>query len=257
MLQTSLVEPAPKKRIPSLPTQDDLPYDDGIPMETEQHRLQMELLINSLKPWLKQHGGGYVSGNMFVYFSTKQLRNQDFKGPDVFVVQGVSNHARKSWVVWEEGASPNVIIELLSESTAKYDKGKKKEIYQNQLKASEYYWFDPFNPEDWAGFELRGGVYEPSFPDAQNRLVSRTLGLALTRWHGIYEDAEAAWLRWETLQGTLLLTPQEAWDAEKRRATAEKRRATLAEQRADAEAQRAEAAEAEIAHLKALLAEKG
>jgi Uma2 family endonuclease len=264
MLQTSLIEQVPKKRVPSLPTQDDLPYDDGVPMETERHRLQMELLINSLKPWLKQHGGGYVSGNMFVYFSTKQVRHQDFKGPDVFVVQGVSNEARKSWVVWEEGASPNVIIELLSESTAKYDKGKKKEIYQNQLKAKEYYWFDPFNPEDWAGFELKKSGYEQNLPDAQNRLVSQTLGLALTRWHGIYEDTEAAWLRWETLQGTLLPTPQEARDAEKQRANteeqranAEEQRANSAEQRADAEAQRAEAAEAEIARLKALLAEKG
>jgi Uma2 family endonuclease len=172
MLQTRIVEQVPKKPvpslptqddlpyddgaskkpIPSLPTQDDLPYDDGVHIETEQHRLQMELLINSLKPWLKQHGGGYVSGNMFVYFSAKQLRHKDFKGPDVFVVQGVSNETRKSWVVWEEGASPNIVIELLSDSTAKYDKGKKKEIYQNQLKAAEYYWFDPSNPEDWAGF---------------------------------------------------------------------------------------------------------
>ena len=25
------------------PTQDELPYDDGVPMETERHRLQMEL----------------------------------------------------------------------------------------------------------------------------------------------------------------------------------------------------------------------
>jgi hypothetical protein len=87
-------------------------------------------------------------------------------------------------------------------------------------------------------------------PDAQNRLVSRAVGLALTRWHGVYEDAEAAWLRWETLQGELLPTPQEARDAEKRRANAEKQRANSADQRA-------EIAEAEIVRLKALLADKG
>ena len=34
------------------PIQDELPYDDGVPMETERHRLQMELLIHSLNPWL-------------------------------------------------------------------------------------------------------------------------------------------------------------------------------------------------------------
>jgi Uma2 family endonuclease len=263
MLQTSLVEQVPKKRVPSLPTQDDLPYDDGapkkrvfsfpthddlpyddgVPMETERHRLQTELLINSLKPWLEQHGGGYVSGNMFFYFNAEHLRHQDFKGPDVFVVKDVSNVERKSWVIWEEGNPPDIVIELLSENTAKEDKGDKKSVYQNRLRVAEYYWFDPFNPEDWAGFGLHSTSYKQILPDAQNRLVSQFLGLALTRWHGIYENIEAVWLRWETLQGTLLSTPQEARDAEK--------------QRANAAEQRAEAAEAEIARLKALLAEKG
>ncbi len=112
--------------LPKLPTQDDLPCSDGIPMETEQHRLQMELLINSLKPWLNKSNKGYVSGNMFVYFSPDQVKNEDFKGPDVFVVLGVSNHVRKSWVVWEEQKAPDIVIELLSESTSKTDKEHKK-----------------------------------------------------------------------------------------------------------------------------------
>jgi len=93
-----------------------------------------------------------------------------------------------------------------------------KSVYQNRLRVPEYYWFDPFNPEDWAGFELHGRIYEQNLHEAQNSLVSQFLGLALTRWHGIYEDTEAVWLRWETLQGTLLPTPQEARDAEKQRA---------------------------------------
>ena len=48
-------------------------------METEQHKLQMELLSNSLKPWLAQQGGGYVGGDMFVYFSPRQLKNEHFR----------------------------------------------------------------------------------------------------------------------------------------------------------------------------------
>jgi hypothetical protein len=66
----------------SLPTQDNLPCDDGVPMETERHRKQMELLIYSLEPWLiQQPQGGYVNGNMFVYYRFKQIGQQDFKGP--------------------------------------------------------------------------------------------------------------------------------------------------------------------------------
>jgi len=49
-------------------------------------------------------------------------------------------------VVWEEGKAPDVIIELLSESTATQDKTVKKEIYQNQMRFPEYFWYDPFNP---------------------------------------------------------------------------------------------------------------
>lgn len=49
----------------SLPTQDDLPSDDGVPMETERHKKQMDLLIYSLEPWLNTHPqGGYVGGNI-------------------------------------------------------------------------------------------------------------------------------------------------------------------------------------------------
>jgi hypothetical protein len=53
--------------------QNELPSCDGIPMETERHKLHKDLLINSLKPWLGEKG--YVGGNMFVYFSPNQVKN--------------------------------------------------------------------------------------------------------------------------------------------------------------------------------------
>ena len=44
------------------PGQDELPCDDGIPMETQRHKLQMDLLIDPLAPWLAQRqGGGYLT----------------------------------------------------------------------------------------------------------------------------------------------------------------------------------------------------
>ncbi len=227
---TETTESIWKSRLP-LPTQDDLPSEDGVPMETERHKKQMDLLIYSLTPWLKEHQAGYVGGNMFVYFSANQLKNEDFRGPDVFIALEVSNQERKSWVVWEEGKAPDIVIELLSEKTAKEDKGKKKQIYQNKLRVPEYYWFDPFNAEDWAGFELKKSRYERMSPDAKNRLVSSSLELALTRWHGMYEGIEAVWLRWETLSGELLPTPQEMSQSAQQQAKTEARRANAAEQR--------------------------
>lgn len=192
-----------------LPTQDELPTEDGIPMESERHRMQMELLINTLRPYLQTRKSGYVSGNMFVYFSQRQLRNEYFRGPDVFVVLNATPECRKSWVVWDEGQAPDIIIELLSESTAEKDKTVKKQVYQNQLRTSEYYWFDPFKPEEFAGFELLRGVYYPIPFDSRHRLISSGLNLALVRWHGVYQGEEATWLRWATVEGGLLPTAEE------------------------------------------------
>ncbi|HYW21410.1 MAG TPA: Uma2 family endonuclease [Nodularia sp. (in: cyanobacteria)] len=191
------------------PTQAELPYDDGIPMESARHKAQMDLLIDALIPWLAEREDGFVGGNMFVYYSLAQVRNKDFKGPDFFVVLGVPQGERRSWVVWEEGKAPDLVIELLSNSTASADKNEKKLIYQNQMRVPEYFWYDPFNPEDVAGFSIQKGVYQPMIVNAQNQLVSQSLGLALQLWQGNYQGINATWLRWAKLAGDLLPTPEE------------------------------------------------
>jgi Uma2 family endonuclease len=191
------------------PTQAELPYEDNETMETQRHKLQMELLIDALLPWLDAREDGYVGGNMFVYYSLAQVKNQDFKGPDVFVALDVPKGERLSWVSWEEGKTPDVVIELLSPSTATYDKTEKKRIYQNQMHVSEFYWFDPFETEDWAGFHLQSGQYQAIAPNAQGQLISQTLQLALVQWHGTFKQVETTWLRWAQLDGSLLLTAEE------------------------------------------------
>lgn len=241
-----------------LPDEDNLPSDDGVPMETQRHVLQMNLLIDPLWLYWADREDVCVGGNMFVYYSLAQADavirelkaeygegeppppgQRAFRGPDVFVVLGVPKHERKSWVVWEEGKGPDVVIELLSDSTAATDKGEKKEIYQDQLRVPEYFWFHPFTGE-WAAFGLADGVYEPRSPDERGRLVSRKLDLALTRWDGEYRDIPARWLRWETLQGELLPTSQEVAEEERRRAEEERRRAEEERRRAEEERRRAE-----------------
>lgn len=216
------------------PAQDSLPSDDGIPMETQRHKMQMDLLVDSLYSWVtKREGGGYVGGNMFVYFSPNQVRNQDYRGPDVFVVLDVPVRERKSWVVWEEGKGPDMVIELLSESTTEQDKTTKKLIYQNQLRVPEYVWYNPFDSEEFAGFELQNGIYTPLPLDEQKRLVSQRLGLALVRWQGTFKGVEAVWLRWSTIEGVLLPTDEEMVRTAQQQAQQEAQRAQQEAQRAD------------------------
>jgi Putative restriction endonuclease len=109
----------------ALPTEDDLPCDDGEPMETPRHREQMHLLIDSLKVHWADRTGYYVGGNMFVHYDPENKRPS--RGPDFFLVLNVVDRERKSWVVWQEGMRfPDVIIELLSDTTRAIDKGEKK-----------------------------------------------------------------------------------------------------------------------------------
>jgi hypothetical protein len=133
-----------------------------------------------------------------------------------------------------------VVIELLSDSTRERDKTEKKRVYQQQLRVPEYFWYDPFNPDDFAGFSLQRGLYEPLPLNEQNGFVSQSLGLSLVRWQGEYAGVEATWLRWADLDGTVLPTVQEIALAEHQRAEEERQRAEEERQRAEAESLRAE-----------------
>jgi Uma2 family endonuclease len=238
-----ILNPTRSTILQSLPSEDELLCDDGVPMETQRHKYQMDLLIDTLSPWLDQREDGYVGGNMFIYFSTAQVKNRDFKGPDVFVVLGVPKRERKCWVVWEEEKAPDVVIELLSDSTAHQDKGEKKRIYQDKLRVPEYFWYDPFNPDDWAGFFLNDGRYESLPSGDRGEMVSERLGLALVRWAGEYRGVNTVWLRWTTLEGELLPTPQELARKAQQRAEEAQQRAEETQQRAEAAQQRAEQAQ--------------
>jgi len=140
-------------------------------------------------------------GNLTIYYSLRQRKSEDFRGPDFFVVLGTERKPRKSWVVWEEnGQYPNVIVELLSESTANVDRGLKKEIYQNIFRTPEYFWFDPHTLE-FKGFELLRGIYQELSPNDRGWLWSEQLQLFL----GIHDQK----LRVFTPGGELVPTPEE------------------------------------------------
>ena len=208
-----LISPPPltvvNRSVP-LPTQDDLPCDDGMPTEILRHNFQLSLLIGALHFWLAARDNGFVGGNMFLYYSLEQVRHNPFIGPDFFVALNVPKGERKSWVVWQEGKGSDVVVKLLSKSAARYDKTAKKLIYASQVRTPEYYWYDPFDAKDFAGFILSNGDYRPLPVNAQGRIHSPALNLELGSWSGAYRDVTADWLRWFTSQGELLLTEAEA-----------------------------------------------
>jgi Uma2 family endonuclease len=201
-------------------------YSDEPTMETDQHLRQMLLLISCLD-WLWQDRNDFFSsGNLTIYFSPKQLKSQDFRGPDFFVVLDTERRSRKSWVVWQEdGKYPNVIVEILSSSTAQSDRGIKKSIYQDTFRTPEYFWFDPDTLE-FEGFLLVGGTYEPIELNDAGHLWSRQLEL--------YLGVQDSQLRFFTPDGIVVPTPEEA----AKQAQQEAQQAQQEAQQAQQEAQR-------------------
>jgi Uma2 family endonuclease len=208
---------------------------DGIPLESLWHHLQISLLIDVLSYHWRDRDDFFVGGNMFIYYSEQQARHRDYRGPDFFVVNGVMRYPpRRYWAVWmEDGRYPDMILELLSPSTAKIDRTVKKELYEQTFRTGEYYCFDPETSslEGWRlGPRQR---YRPIKINKQGRMWSEELNLWLGTWHGTYLGVTATWLRFFDLDGNLL--PMVA----------------------EAEQTKREAAEAELARLKARLEELG
>src|SRR5207245_5475604 len=102
----------------------DYPTSDGRPMaETDWHRDLMFALIAMLKMWYARARRVYVSGNLLLYYVPGNKRKH--VAPDVFVVRGVSKRKRLYYLLWVEGKSPEMIIELTSKSTRKEDSDTK------------------------------------------------------------------------------------------------------------------------------------
>ncbi|AFY31418.1 Uma2 family endonuclease [Calothrix sp. PCC 7507] len=207
----------------------DLIFDDGEPLESNRHRIAMNALIRSLQQAWADRNDFFTGGNMFVYYNSAQVRNKDFRGPDFFVVLDVDgNNSRQGWVVWDEGGRyPDVIVELMSPTTAKVDTTTKKDIYERVFRTRDYFVFNPFEPNSLQGWRLDVNLrYQRIAPNGQGWLWCETLGLWLGTWEGTIDRETAVWLRFYNRAGTLVLLPEEAaiTEVEQERQKAEQER---------------------------------
>jgi Uma2 family endonuclease len=156
------------------------PTSDGRPMaETDWHRDLMSELIATLKTRYAKARRVYVSGNLLLYYVPGNKRKR--VAPDVFVVRGISKRKRLYYLLWEEGKSPEMIIELTSKSTRKEDLDTKFKLYRDILRVQEYFLFDPlaeYLKPPLRGYRLIEGQYEIIEPIG-GRLPSEVTGLHL------------------------------------------------------------------------------
>jgi len=214
--------------------------------ETDLHR---DVMVETIET-LKMHYAAqqvYVSGNILLYYRPGNKHRH--VSPDVLVVRGLEPRARDSYLLWEEGRAPNVVIEVTSESTREEDLAEKLEIYRDEIAVAEYFLFDPraeYLEPALQGHRLNGGRYLRIKP-AGGRLPSKELGLHLEAdGHRLrlYDPAQRRWLP----------TPMEARleslaALEQKQAALEQKQAALEQ----SEAVRRQA-EAEAEHLRQELA---
>jgi Uma2 family endonuclease len=226
-------------RAPAL-TVDDQEYyplheEDDVP-ETPPHeaasRYARDALIARFPDW-------FITGNVCVYW--EQGNTRDYRAPDVFVVsEPLTEPVTRVYQLWKQPPVA-IAIEVGSRTSFRTDVGPKVEIYQNLVKAREYYHAD-LDHEVQRLWRLGPAGYEVVPAEPNGRLKSEKLGLEFALEEGT--------LRIYTLDGELLLTHEEEVQrrtaAEVRLEESESRRA-VTERQAAAEAQRRRQAEQEVA----------
>lgn len=208
------------------------PESDGRPMgETDLHRDWMVRILDLLR--LRYRGQRvYVASNLLVYYAEGDP--SQFVVPDDFVVLDCDPGRRRTFKIWEEGKSPEVVFEVTSRSSRREDEVYKPQIYA-RLGVHEYFLYDPtadYLDPPLQGFRLERGSYARIEMDSTGALSCQRLGLSLRLEHGNL-------MLYDTATGQVLRTPAEA--AEAARDAAEARVAEL---------------EAELRRLRAELARK-
>jgi Uma2 family endonuclease len=229
----------------TLPTMYDLPSElvgeSGLP--DEFHCLQADLLSETCQPGNLPASEVFTASDLNLYYDPRHPLW--YKRPDWYLVVGVSRYGqqqelRLSYVIWQEGVSPFLVVELLSPGTEGEDLGQtlrdanqppgKWEVYERILRVPYYVVYDRYE-NNLRAFKLNGTRYEAiSLPE--QRLWFEELELGLGLWQGEYQGIRGLWLRWYNSTGW---TPTNA-----ERAEIGNQQLEIERQRAEAEHQRAE-----------------
>ena len=219
----------------TLPTMYDLPSetpeDAGLP--DEFHDLQPQFLSATLRLGSYAKSQIFTGTDLNLYYDVHHP--QWYKRPDWFLAIGVQRlyegtDLRSSYVLWQEGVDPFVVVELLSPGTEKEDLGdradssksreslaapepyrqpeageakppRKWEVYEQILRVPYYIVFSRYS-NLLRFFQLVGGRYqEQSLDPQQPRIWIPELELGIGLWSGVFEGVERQWLRWYDNRG--------------------------------------------------------
>ncbi len=226
------------------PTMYDLPCEEpeepGLP--DEFHHLQPQLLSRTLRLADYQNDRYFTASDLNLYYDPEHLRWH--KRPDWFLVLDVprlyrQQDLRNSYVVWDEGFAPTVIVELLSPGREEEDLGAfvderieadapvelppytieadesgvkpphKWEVYEQILQVPYYLVFSRYTDRLRFFQWIEGRYQEQKLEAANPRAWLPALNIGLGMWCGEFEGVTRAWLRWYDATGQWLLTDTE------------------------------------------------
>lgn len=266
----------PRSPRETLPTMYDLkcedPEEPGLP--DEFHNLQPQLLSLTFRPPHYPASQIFTGSDMNLYYDVRH--SQWYKRPDWFAVVGVPRlydqvDLRLSYVIWQEGIDPFVVVELLSPGTEKEDLGendqeklpsnvenghaiqqekddkppRKWEVYEQFLRIPYYVVFSRYTNQ-LRVFKLEGAHYQ-ELDLQQSRIWMSEIKLGLGLWQGEFQGINRLWLRWFDALGNWILTEAEQQQQEK----------MVALQQLEQERTRAEQAEVKLQSLIQQLQESG
>ncbi len=237
----------------NLPTMYDLPSEDpeemglpsakGVSLEVsssacpardEFHGFQPQLLTETcLPPAVADY---FVAADLNLYYDVDHTLWH--KRPDWFLVLGVpasrsQEELRWSYVLWQEGAAPFLIVELLSPGTEEEDLGQtlqvvgkpptKWHVYEQMLQVPYYAIYDR-TTNHFRLFQHQENRYQEVVVN-EDGFWFEMLDLGLRVWEGVYQGVSGRWLRWFDRQGNWIPTQVERTEQEVQRAEAAQERA--------------------------------
>lgn len=234
------IEEELSRAVEDLVMEDDTPVDN-IFSEKEQ-RLLTDALYASWPGPLDEDGDHRqftVLANVGLFPSIHQKAIV----PDVLlsldvVAQPQQEKRNRSYLLWEFGKLPEVVIEIVSNRKGGEFSDKMQKYAR--LRIPYYVIHDHlqlFGEDRLLIFEWQEGRYV-----RRDDHFLPLAGLGLTLWEGEYQDMTATWLRWCDQDGNLILTGAE-------RAQREAERAQRESERAEREAERAERLAAKLREL--------
>ncbi len=245
-----------------LPTMYDLPSEfpeePGLP--DEYHDLQPHLLSRTLRLTQYAREDYFTGTDLNIYYNSDHPLWH--KRPDWFLVVNVprlydGHDLRLSYVIWQEGKSPDVIVEFLSPGTEKEDLGRfydksskvpdnpafppppqdtsdrselertgirpprKFKLYERILRVPHYIVYSRYTGR-LRYFKLEDEQYQEQPLNSNNpRIWLDDLEIGLGIWSGTFDQVPSNWLRWCDRSGSWFLTDTEQANLEREQARLE------------------------------------